>query len=412
MHIQTDSEVKVSQVPVAPLRVVHVTSIHHDFDSRIWKYVTSLASAGCQVHLICPWQVAEGVGEGGIHFHPFRRVEVRGLRPFLIPFRLLRRLIPLLGHVDIVHFHDIDILPWMALLSLRIPVVYDIHENYPQEMLVRQWIPRPARVPLYHIVDWSEVLLARVIRNVVLVVPVQEARFKSERFKRIEIRNYAAEARFADILIDNYITRPDCIIYTGANYEDNGSLLLLEIAARLKVMRPNVRFLVRDVFAHPHFRCKFMEMRQAKGLEKYVELFKNVPAPEIGKVLCQATIGISPNLRISKQNMALPQKLFEYMAAALPIVCSDLQYARAILTEHPIGLLAQPEDPDSFVRALVRLVDDRPFARAMGAQGRAAFVRSFAWERQFPKLLAYYHALLEERFSPRSVGRFRENRES
>lgn len=398
-------EAKSPRFTPAALRVVHVTSIHRDFDSRIWKYARSLATAGCEVHLVCPWRVAEGVGEGGIHFHPFRRVEFRRQRPFLIPPRLLLRLIPLLAQVDIVHFHDIDLLPWMAALSCRIPVVYDIHENYPQEMLVRQWIPRLVRVPLYHIVNLAERWLARIIGNVVLVVPAQNPRFKGRGVRRIEVRNYAAEAGFAGIRTDTYMTRPDCIIYTGGNYEDNGSLLLLEIAARLKVLRPDVRFLVRDVFADPRFRTRFMEIRRDRGLEKHVELFKDVPSPEIGELLSQATIGISPNLRVLKQEMALPQKLFEYMAAALPIVCSDLPYARAILTEHPVGLLAQPEDPTSFVRALVRLVDDRQFARSMGTAGRVAFVSTFTWERQFPSLLAYYRALLKES-SAAKQGRF------
>lgn len=387
---------KLPRAPSSGLRVAHVTSIHPDFNSRIWKYATSLASAGCQVHLVCPWHVAEGVGPEGIRFHPFRRVEARVQRPFLIPLRLLRRLIPLLEHVDIVHFHDIDILPWMALLSRRIPVVYDIHENYPEEMLVRKWIPRLFRVPLYHIVNWTEHWLARVIGNVVLVVPAQEARFTGECFRRIAIRNYAAEASFAGIRTDTYLTRPNCIIYTGGNYEDNGSLLLLEIAARLKALRPQVRFLIRDVFAGPRFRRTFMETRQARGLEEHVALFQDVPAPEMAELLNQATIGISPNLRVTKQEMALPQKLFEYMAAALPFVCSDLPYVRAILTEHHVGLLAQPEDPESFVRAIVRLVDDRPFAQAMGAEGRAVFLRSYSWERQFPPMLEYYRALLNE----------------
>jgi len=378
------------------LRVAHVTSIHSDFNSRIWKYATSLVDTGCEVHLVCPWNVAEGVGAAGVYFHPFKRVEARAQRPFLIPVRLLRRLLPLLRHVDLVHFHDIDILPWMAMLSRRIPIVYDIHENYPEEMLVREWIPRPIRVFLYHVVHWTERWLAGMIGNVVLVVPAQESRFTGGGLRQIAVRNYAAETDFAGICTDEYLTRPDCVIFTGGNYEENGSLLLLEIASRLKALRPEVRFLVRDLFANPRFRRTFLEIRQNKGLEEYVELFKDVPPPEMKDLLNQATIGISPNLRVRKQEMALPQKLFEYMAAGLPIVCSDLPYVKDILTKHQVGLLAQPEDPESFVRAIIQLVDDRTFGCEMGVRGREAFVCSYAWKSQIPPLLHFYRLLLND----------------
>lgn len=378
----------------AALRVAHVTSIHQDFNSRIWKYTTALADAGCEVHLVCPWIVPEGVGPSGIHFHPFRRVTSRLQRPLLIPHRLLSRLLPLLERVDLVHFHDIDILPWMALLSRRKPVIYDIHENYPEEMLVRDWIPRLARVPLYHGVDWIERFLARRIRNVVLVVPAQKPRFNGEHLRRIFMPNYAAQTGYSGNINDNYCTRSDCVIFTGSNYEDNGSLLLLEVAARLKILRPQLRFLVRDFFASMSFRRTFLEMRRARGLEEHVVLFEEVPAPKVPSLLNQATIGISPNLRVRKQEMALPQKIFEYMAAALPIVCSDLPYVKAMLAEQEVGFLAQPEDPGSFVRAIVKLVDDRSFAREMGIKGRENFVRRYSWDSQVPPLLDYYHKIV------------------
>jgi len=83
---------------------------------------------------------------------PFPRIQCRYLRPLLIPLRFLRRLVPVLNDVDIVHFHDIDLLPLMSMLCVVRPVVYDVHENYAEEMLVREWIPRPLRRLCYLLV--------------------------------------------------------------------------------------------------------------------------------------------------------------------------------------------------------------------------------------------------------------------
>src|SRR4029077_14946847 len=103
--------------------VAVVTSIHKDFDSRIWKHAKSLVAMGHSVDLICPWEVQDGMAFEGVKFHTFKRVIKRSLRPFLIPVRVFSRLWPVLSRVDIVHFHDIDILPWMTLISLMKPVI-------------------------------------------------------------------------------------------------------------------------------------------------------------------------------------------------------------------------------------------------------------------------------------------------
>src|SRR4029077_6713065 len=137
--------------------------------SRIWKHAKSLIAMGHTVHLICPWEVPEGNRED-VNFHTFKRVIKRPLRPFLIPGRVLRKLCPLLGQIDLAHFHDIDILPWMALVSLIKPVVYDVHENYPEEMLVRNYIPNFLRKPMYHLVRWGQFVLSLFIRNIIFVV--------------------------------------------------------------------------------------------------------------------------------------------------------------------------------------------------------------------------------------------------
>src|SRR6185503_13635079 len=97
-------------------RIAIVTSLHPDFDSRIWKYAKLLASVGHSVSLVCPWDVERNEVRNGVRFFPFQRAKSRMGR-LLTPQRLLRVLIPLLSTMDLVHFHDLDILPIMTILS-------------------------------------------------------------------------------------------------------------------------------------------------------------------------------------------------------------------------------------------------------------------------------------------------------
>lgn len=375
------------------MRIAIVTSIHLDFDGRIWRHARSLVEAGCQVQLICPWQVTNGHVKDGVELRPFRRVTRRSLVPFLVPLRVWQQLGPVLRHVDLVHFHDLDLLPWMALLSRVRPVIYDVHENYPDEMLGKDWLPRRSRKPLYHIVRLAEGGLARIVRNCVLVVPAQSARFSSRRLRVIHIRNYATRELLTTVR-DDYLSRTDLVAYIGKHYEDNGSLLLLEIAARCKASGPNVRFLVADQFSSESFRRRFIGEIERRNLSDRFIIRRYVPAHEIMTLLNDATIAISPSLRVPAQEKAIPTKLFEYMAAGLPIVTSDLSNRIPIVDGSKAGLLAKPEQPETFVDALARLTADRKYAQQLGLNGRRAFLEHYCWESQIPSLLQFYKEIV------------------
>ena len=374
-------------------RILVITSIHPDFDGRIWKHACSLAAAGCEVRLVCPWRVRDREVRDGVELWPFPRVERRLLRPLLIPLHIARRTASSLSWADIVHFHDVDILPWMAVVSLVRPVVYDIHENYPDEMLVRDWIPRRLRRPLYHTVRISESFLAGVIRNCVLVVPAQDARFSGGRLNIIHIRNYATRRLLATVR-DDYSARTPTVVFTGAHHDNNGSLLLLEIAARARERRLDFRFLMTDRFASERFRRRFMAEIERLNLSDRVVIRPYLAAHEIMSLLNEGTIAISPNLRVGAQEKAIPTKLFEYMAAGLPIVTSNLPNQTEFVGAAKAGILAKPEQPETFVDALAQLASDGAYARQLGLNGQRAFIERYCWESQMPGLIAFYDAIL------------------
>jgi glycosyltransferase involved in cell wall biosynthesis len=381
------------------LRVLIVTSIHPDFDARIWKHARSLVQAGYQVRLISPWRVTDREVRDGVELRPFHRVRRRLLRPILIPLRLGRQLLPAIRDADIVHFHDIDILPWMALLSMFRIVVYDVHENYPDEMLAREWIPRLLRKPLYHIVSAAEAILARMVRNCVLVVPAQDARFPPGRLRVVHIRNYATLDLLKTVRND-YLSRKDTVVFTGAHQRSNGSLLLLDIATRSVARGLDLQFVMTDRFDDESFRRRFLAEIDRLGLSTRIVIRPFVAAHDIMSILNEGTVAISPNLRTPTQEKAIHVKLFEYMAAGLPIVASDLPNQLEFVGSANAGLLAKPEEPDTFVEALGHLVSNRAYAHQLGRNGQRAFVEKYSWESQMPALMTFYKTILPRGEAP------------
>ena len=372
--------------------LVIVTSIHDDFDKRVWRHAVSMADNGFQVHLICPWSVKDRDKLDGVILHPFPRVQRRRNRPIIIPQRIWMRLKPLLKQADIIHFHDIDLLPWMALLALFKPIVYDVHENYADEMLVRDWIPHYLRRPLYWMVHAGQHVFARIVKNVVLVTEAQNKDFRTP-INRIVVPNYASSRLLNDVN-DDYMEREPTVIFTGAQYVNNGSLLFLEIAKRILEENPRIKFFATDWFESEGFRNRYLVELESRGLQGAVTLLPMVPSTEIVKVLNQATIAVNPVLRVRKQIRAINTKLFEFMAAGIPFVTSDLPYPTSLVGKTGAGLLAQPEDVNTFVRQIRCLIEDREYAQCIGSKGQEAFKESYSWESLIPSLNEYYRQIL------------------
>lgn len=387
--VQSDSsEGRVSHVVV-------VTSIHPDFDARIWKHACSLAARGLRVTLVSPWPHSTSE-RPNLRQRSFRRVSRRWARPFLLPGRVGCALRGVLADADIVHFHDIDLLPMMAVLAWRRPVVYDIHENYPDEMLVREWVPRPLRKLLSLLVRDVQRFLARQVGNCVLVVDSQLADLDERETHWLIVRNYASLELLRSVA-DDHLQRPPTVVFTGGHHRTNGSGLMLDVAELLATDLPELRWIATDRFAAADYRRWFEGEVERRGLRGRFELVPFMPSDQIMTVLNRGTIGISPNLRTANQEKAIPTKLFEYMAAGLPIVTSNLPNQIRIIDEARAGLLAQPEDPASFAAAIRELVRDPSLARQLGSNGQRAFRECYSWDSQMPALLDFYRAAVERK---------------
>lgn len=375
-------------------RVAIVTSIHPDFDSRIWKHAQILSEAGVGVELICPWDVQKGARVGNICFHPFRKADSRLKRLYQIPLRILPLVLEVRKKVDLIHFHDIDLLPWMVCFSFGMPMVYDVHENYPEEMLVRDWIPRYLRNFLSFSVRWGQFFLSYLIKNIVLVAPSQEHNFSNSRFHKMFLYNFAS-CKLLEKAANDYAAREDIVVFIGSQHVNNGSLLLLDIAERTCKRLPQVKFWITDRFSSDTFRLSVIDQIAKRKLTGKVILVPNVKPHKLMGVLNKATIGISPNLRVAQQINGIHTKLFEYMAAGVPMVVSDLPHQVGVVEGAQCGFLAQPEDPDSFVDAIEALVTDRRLAAEFGRRGQKVFLEAYSYESQKAKLLRFYQEIVQ-----------------
>jgi len=82
-----------------------------------------------------------------------------------------------------------------------------------------------------------------------------------------------------------------------------------------------------------------------------------------------------------------PMKMFEYMAAGVPLISSDLPVLREILTDGETALLAPPDSVENWIAALDSLVNDTQKAERIAQNAYAAFQANHSWGQRAKRIM-------------------------
>src|SRR5208282_6515826 len=131
------------------LKIVHLTSVHTALDPRIFqKECRSLARAGFDVTIVGP-HPNDTVSEQ-VHIRSVKKHSSRIARMTRTAWRVFQQ--AKLLDADVYHFHDPELIPVALLLRCHgKKVVYDIHEDYPKDILFKNYLPRWSRRPVAYL---------------------------------------------------------------------------------------------------------------------------------------------------------------------------------------------------------------------------------------------------------------------
>ena len=110
---------------------------------------------------------------------------------------------------------------------------------------------------------------------------------------------------------------------------------------------------------------------------------------EVADVMSRSDVGIVVLHSSPAYMEALPVKLFEYMAARIPLVASDFPIWREIVEGAECGYLVEPEEVDQLADAISRILGNQERAEEMGRRGRVAVEELYSWESEEKRLLSF-----------------------
>ncbi|USQ76096.1 glycosyltransferase family 4 protein [Ornithinimicrobium cryptoxanthini] len=287
---------------------------------------------------------------------------------------------------EIVHLHDPE-LTW-SIIPLRlkgIKVVYDAHEDLPQQVLSKEYLNRWMR-PLG---SWAAHVIVKLASASDIIVAATETiatRFPSD--KTVVVRNFPI-LRASDAETSMKY-RTNAVGYVGVMGATRGTKEMVE------------------AFAHPDFPSTWKAiiagigspenflgtLRLSDGWNK-VDYRGFVSADDARDLLKECKVGIVTLRRTPAYLDSLPTKMFEYFAAGIPAVASDFPLWRSIIEEYDCGILVNEESPEEIARAVGRYAEDPELLTRHSHNARKAALGDLNWNREEKVMLAAYERLAQ-----------------
>lgn len=369
--------------------IIHFTTVHSREDSRIrYKQVASLSKGLTQEVRI---YVQDGQGDETDSALGYKIVDTgpRAKRLRRMTFGAWRMINAVRkARPSIAHFHDPELLPWALLLRLwGIRVVYDVHEDYPQAIQHNRRLPKFARKtlpPVVRVVEWVGSLL---LSGIVTVTPKINERFPKR--KTIMIRNFPDLSEFDTAEMTPIAVRPEKFAYVGTITRNRNILGMIDAVQGLRSVK--ARLWLAGTF---HIAEDEQSARALLGWER-VYFEGRVSRAGVARILGSSRAGLVVLKPVAHEMETYPIKLFEYMAAGLPVISSDFPIWREIVEGAKCGILVDPEKTDEITKAMQWILDHPDDAQEMGRSGRQAVLEHYNWEREAERLVSYYQHLLD-----------------
>lgn len=290
---------------------------------------------------------------------------------------------------DVYHFHDPELIPVGFLLKLlNKRVVYDAHENLPEDIRVKKYLNPMVRSILALMAICIEAMAGVVFDGIITVVPKIAERFPKK--KTIILANYPIlpEGPTPESSVSGS-AQPFTMVYTGGMSEFRG---ISEMVRALELV--NHRHPARLVMAGAFSRQDYEQSVKNEPGWRHVDYRGLLSSKEALALVQEAQVGLLL-FQPSPHNIeSSPNKLFEYFMCGLPVVLSDFPYWHAGLDRYQCGLFVDPTDAQATADAICWLIEHPADATEMGARGRAAVVETFNWQSESRKLIGMYQQIL------------------
>lgn len=293
--------------------------------------------------------------------------------------------------IELIHAHDLSALPmgFIGKCITKSKLIYDSHELFSS---------RAMNVPFIKIALKLERILAKRCDEVVTVsesiadVLKLQLDLNSRPLVIRNIPNYLPPLQSGQGKLRKYLGISEdkiVLIYQGGVFLDRGIELLIKAVDTI-----NSENLYLVVLGNGALKSRLLESSGVKD-RKNIVFLDAVPHTELHFWTSDANIGVSPIIGKSlSYKYCLPNKLFEYIRAGLPVIVSDLPDMSALVEKHNVGFIFKENNLEDLVHKIQLFLSDRSL---LDEYSKNSFIAAevLNWEVEKEMLSDKYQDLLQ-----------------
>ncbi|GER86354.1 glycosyl transferase [Dictyobacter vulcani] len=391
--------IKRNAVPPSPTKVCMYVRGPARPDVRVMREATALAEAGYAVSIVdVEDESHRPIQEEFQNIclkHIFKSKKVSKTRFIRIVFfrgdllRIKGILRLLRTPANIYHAHDTSgLLPcYIAALVRRKPLIFDAHELPLYDISSYPYI---FRLLLFFFLKFMLLRCAGVITVSPYIGEYIRVRYRIPEISLVRnvppYRLVTKSNRLRQLLgLGNEVL---IVLYQG-NIQTDRNLEMWIYAARF--LKPGIVIVMMGK-ANNNVLKQFEAVIEREGVGNQVKILPPVPYEDLLDWTSSADIGLVPHSPDHSLNVqwCLPNKLFEYIMAGLPVLATPLDAVKDVVNQYDIGQIVPSFAPAAIAATIEAMLADHATLGRMRRNAFKAVQQNLCWEQEKLRLLQLY----------------------
>lgn len=362
--------------------IVHISTVHPKLDPRVFgkqcKHIAKMG--GHKVYYIVKNKEDEVID--GVNIIALPIIKNRILRMLFLWIPALNKALKI--KADIYQFHDPELLLLGIILKkLGKKVVFDIHEDYELQASQKEYLPVWVRRLISISYKKVEFLFVKDLDLLFTATPTIRDKYKKIHHNVIDIKNYPDLEEFSSSR-RSFISKFYEVCYVGGISRDRGIYEYISCLDNLDV--------ILNLGGNFTFQNTRNEVMALPGWKKVKE-YGFVNRQQIGVIFERSKIGLVVLNPALNHIDALPVKMFEYMSAGIPVICSNFPAYEEIVINSKCGFSVIPGDVKELENKIAILLNDDQLWNKFSQNAIAAVETKYNWQIEFERLIKSYEKI-------------------
>lgn len=358
--------------------ICHIQITPAETMPRVWRGAVAAHNEGYKVFVI---GYGNSTDYSGIEYKGFSVPSSRLERVLYTSKKMIRCAAE--SDARIVELHAPELLLYCKTLKKAgKKVVFNCHEFYALQIMRREYIPRHLRGMVAFIYRLFERYVCKKIDCIIYPCTVNgQNPFESYKCQSIKIENYSAVEK-----IDPSNKEERTAIYAGSLSEDRGCTAMVEAFNEI-----DGKLYLAGNFSSEKYKEYILSIANPEKIEYLGSLSRE----ELFEYYSRTSVGMNLLMGVGQYDAVdnLSTKIYEYMCCGMPVVSSDLRYARLVNSEYEFAIIIDPKKKNDIIDAVDSLFSDCELTKRLGQNGIRAVKEKFNWEIESQKLLSLYNSL-------------------